>query len=434
MQMQSEKINDVLFINGLNLAWIEFGRDVGVDPNDPNKEYHPDISKFEEAMNFANKHGANVVRWWYHTNGSTNPVFDKNQMVGQNPDFFHKDVKTILDLAQSKNLRIQICLWSFDMLKKQWGVNVEANKKILIQEKYTKAYIDNALIPLVTFIGNHPALFAWEIFNEPEGMTNKYAKHWPDFKDRVEMSDIQRFINKTAGAIRRAQTNVKITNGALGFLTNVNDPKNGYYNAYSDVNLINQGNDDMGYLDFYNIHYYKWARSKGSPFHSVYNPKLIDKPAIIGEYYPDDLSFDYKSGDMDHKLPFFSASNLGTALIKNQWAGSIVWSWTDRNSDEEKERMAAIMTRVSKNLLHIDGVSSNKKDNAIKIYPNPAKDKVHVKGLMLGDKIGIYDFSGNIVKKVIAQHDIEIIWIENLQIGYYSVVIEGRKQLKMYKK
>ncbi len=321
--------------NGINIAWINYGRDTGVNPNGGDN-FRPDLEKFEEVMDFVSANDGNVIRWWYHTNGSTNPVFDNNQMVAKNPNFFHNDVKAILNLAQQKGIKVQICLWSFDMLKDQWAVDAVANKKLLTQNAYTKAYINNALLPLVNAIGNHPALYAWEIFNEPEGMTKRYADHWPGFLQKIEMKDIQSFINKVSGAIRKAQPKVKITNGALGFLTNVEDPEKGFWNAYTDINLIQAGGDLNGYLDFYNIHYYKWAGINGSPFHNAFDTSKIDKPTVIGEYYPDNLVL--------QGTPNIDAKNLGKKLNENSWQGSIVWSWTDRTNITARNNMASIIS------------------------------------------------------------------------------------------
>ncbi len=324
--------------NGINIAWINYGRDIGVNPNG-GKNFRPDLKKFEEVMNFVSSNGGNVIRWWYHTNGSTNPVFDRQQKVKRNPNFFHNDVKAILNLAQQKGIKVQICLWSFDMLKDQWEVDAVANKKLLTQKAYRDAYIKNALLPLVNAVGNHPALYAWEVFNEPEGMTRRYANHWPGFLQKIEMKDIQKFINKVSGAIRRAQPKVKITNGSLGFLTNVEDSEKGFWNAYTDVNLINAGGDQKGYLDFYNIHYYNWAGVNGSPFHNNFNTNKIDKPTVIGEFYPDNLEL---SG-----VPNIKAKDLGKRLNEKSWHGSIVWSWTDRTSTVARNNMASIISSFS---------------------------------------------------------------------------------------
>ncbi len=309
--------HNIDFVHGINIAWLDFGKDIGLHPI-TKKEYHPDWGTLDEIMELTVANGGNVIRWWYHTDGSTNPVFDKNHMILPNPDFFHEDVMGILDMAASKNLRIQICLWSFDMLKAKEGVDAKANKKLLTKDTYYTSYIENALLPLVNYIGAHPGLFAWEIFNEPEGMTNEYASHWEGFAERVMMEDIQRFINRTAAHIRKAQPGVKITSGALGFLSCVNDPAKGYHNRYSDQVLEDIGGEIRGYLDFYNIHYYTWAKKKGSPFHNQYDTKKLDKRAIIAEYYPD---------------PIFEVSSEGLVkkLRNNGWHGSIVWSWTDKS-------------------------------------------------------------------------------------------------------
>ncbi|WP_027395917.1 T9SS type A sorting domain-containing protein [Aquimarina latercula] len=341
-----------LSVNGLNIAWVKFGRDIGVNPFD-GSSFRPDLAAFEEIMNFVQFNGGNVVRWWYHTNGSTNPVYDSDQMVTNNPDFFHEDVLEILDLAESKGLKVQICLWSFDMLKDQWAVDAEANRKLLTEDRYRDAYIQNALLPLVNSVGDHPGLFAWEIFNEPEGMTKRYAAHWKNFKEKVEMPFIQQFINKTAGAIRRAQPEVKITNGALGLLTNMEDAEKGFWNAYSDANLINAGGDDEGYLDFYNVHYYKWQGFKGSPFHNILDVNKIDKETVIGEYYPDDIVFNdddlaNDSGLSPSDIPITRAEDLGLELSENSWSGSIVWSWTDRSQLDDRDNMKKILKSLEK--------------------------------------------------------------------------------------
>ena len=50
---------------------------------------------------------------------------------------------------------------------------VRANNKLLLEtDTNRQAYIDNVLTPMVTALKGYPGLFAWEIFNEPEGMTS----------------------------------------------------------------------------------------------------------------------------------------------------------------------------------------------------------------------------------------------------------------------
>ncbi len=377
--------DNIDFVNGINIAWLRFGRDIGLDP-EFGTQYRPDMSKLNEIMDAVSSAGGNVIRWWYHTNGSTNPTFDDNQMVTANPEFFHEEVISILDLAASKGLKIQICLWSFDMLKDQWNVDAIANKKLLTETDYYNAYINNALLPLVNEVANHPGLYAWEIFNEPEGMTTEYGNHWPGFVERVSITDVQSFINRTAAVIKEEQPEVKVTSGALGFLSSINDDEKGYVNLYSDDRLEAEGNTPGGYLDFYNIHYYNWAGTNGSPFHNAYNPEKIDKEAIIAEYYPDN-TFGIPSND------------LAVKILENGWDGSLVWSWSSR----EWSSMELIISNVNITLSKVE--TELIKD--IRVYPNPSNNSININGLeqknittielidVLGKEIKLYDIEKN---------------------------------------
>lgn len=403
--------DDIDFVNGINIAWVNFGRDIGIDP-EYGTEYRPDIDKFDEIMNAVADAGGNVIRWWYHTNGSTNPTFDENQMVSVNPDYFHEDVKEILDLAASKGLKIQICLWSFDMLKDQWNVDATANKKLIVEDVYFQSYVDNALIPLVNAIGDHPGLYAWEIFNEAEGMTDEYGSHWPGFAERVSIVDVQRFINKTTAAIRTAQPNVKVTNGALGFLTSLDDEEKGYQNMYSDEKLIEIGGKDNGYLDFYNIHFYNWAGENGSPFHNTPDPEKIDKPATIAEYYPD-----YTFG--------IDIESMGTILMDNGWKGSLLWSWTDRPWD--------IMETIIFNAANYTLSTSDRQSDVVEILPNPTNGLLYLNGFAEGTEIILLDPTGKIISQHLYDTNSKKIDITSLANGVYYVKLNNNTTQKILK-
>jgi len=237
-----------IFLSGANISWVNYASDVG-DPDTP-----PDTAFFRQMFREMHDHGANSMRFWIHINGKTTPQFSGNLVTGPGERAI-QDLETICDLAFSNDIGLILCLWSFDMQRiKDTGLpqeHLDRNKHILTTEEGLNSYVDNALIPMVDSLENHPGIIAWEIFNEPEGMTEVGA--W-DITQHVSQLDVQKFINKCAGAIHRTDPGAKVSNGAWSFIA-ASDVEGGT-NYYTDERLIAAGGDSDGFLDFYMVHYY----------------------------------------------------------------------------------------------------------------------------------------------------------------------------------
>ncbi len=344
-----------LFLNGGNIAWINFAEDIG--PGETR------LSLFEEIFREVNEHGGNTLRMWLHTTGENTPAWHGHRVTGPGEGTIN-DLRAILDLAYEYNIGLMLCLWSFDMLRISNGPEItERALAILTDEEKTNLYIESALIPMVNSLRGHPAILAWEIFNEPEGMSFEFG--W-EFTKHIPMYHIQKFINLTAGAIRRTDPDVKITNGIWSFfalsekaptpeeppgarrysggltLTELEVLKNylsekyeqdfsieettEYYdtyqdfgerkNYYSDEELINAGGDEDGYLDFYTVHYYTWGGTEISPFHHDFDSWELDKPTVVAEFYLD-------------KTFGLEPDDLYKVLYERGYAGALGWQWYD---------------------------------------------------------------------------------------------------------
>jgi len=65
-----------LFLSGMNLAWLSsnsFGNDVG--------DVNINIDLFTDKVKKIRKAGGNSIRWWLHTDASTNPKLDTSGAV-----------------------------------------------------------------------------------------------------------------------------------------------------------------------------------------------------------------------------------------------------------------------------------------------------------------------------------------------------------------
>jgi len=87
--------NQDLFLSGINLAWISFGRDLtNFSEND-----------FISALDEISAAGANSVRWWIHVNGSSTPIWDGYYPVGM-PENSLDNFEKALDLAWERGILI----------------------------------------------------------------------------------------------------------------------------------------------------------------------------------------------------------------------------------------------------------------------------------------------------------------------------------------
>lgn len=282
--------NKEIFLNGMNIAWWNFSQDVGKDAN--GKLMTIDENAVRKDLKDLRAAGGNSIRWWLFTNNTMDPSFDPTTHYATGiEEQTIKNVGMVLDIAEEYGIVVDLCLLSFDMMKKDynsthdWGgrFDFEANELILKDEAATQAFIDKAVLPLVKAYKDHPALLAWEVFNEPEGMTSteNFGNGWGT--ELVDIKYIQRVINMTADAIHKEAPTNLVSNGSARFT--MTSDKCGK-NYYTDAQLLAAGENKYtkGTLDFYQVHYYpEWNPNSASPFHNPYSYYLLDKPMVVGE-------------------------------------------------------------------------------------------------------------------------------------------------------
>jgi hypothetical protein len=301
-----------LFLSGINLAWINFARDLSTF----------DESRFVAVLDEIQTAKGNSLRWWLHTDGRVSPVYGEDGMVTGLGENDIEVIRRALDLAYERGILLDLCLWSHDMMNESNGVPTEFNRLLIEDPTYTQAYIDNAITPLVTALAGHPGIATWEIFNEPEGTTSEFG--WTDV--RTDMAHIQQFVNLLAGAIHRADPEALVTNGSWNFqvLTDID----GMTNYYTDERLIEAGGDPDGTLDFYSVHYYpEWFDETTSPFHNPASHWELDKPIVVGEFPAAgmrDIGFGYLPR---RSLPY--SVQTYPYLFENGYAGALSWAYTD---------------------------------------------------------------------------------------------------------
>jgi hypothetical protein len=333
-----------IYLNGINLAWINFADDLADFDED----------QFTEAVTKIHAAGGNSMRWWIHVDGTYNPVFTNDSVTSISSSDI-ANLKKALDIAYSNGVLIDLCLWSFDMLQSGKTDDVYArNMKLLTDSLYTRAYINNALIPMVKALKSHPGVLCWEVFNEPEGMTTQFG--WTHAKSgySVDITYVQRVVNMVAGAIHREAPDALVSNGSqlIRFTSDVKTESDAsWMNYYRDDRLIQAGGDAKGTLDFYMVHYYSSNGSKYSVFAHPASYWDVGKPLAIGEFpavgFPSSMS----------------SVECYKYAYNNGYAGALSWAYTGGGDNGGLSDCAAALDSIeSIDPTHVDVVPDSSFD------------------------------------------------------------------------
>ncbi|XP_059147582.1 mannan endo-1,4-beta-mannosidase-like [Physella acuta] len=306
-----------VFLSGGNLPWISYAYDFG------DGQWGSRKSQMEDQFKKLHEAGGNSMRLWIHIQGETSPAFDSNGYVTA-PDHqgtFINDFKDMLNLAQSYDLLVFPTLWNAavdqDTSHHLDGLVVDGQK--------LQSYIDKVLTPLATAVKGHPALGAWDIMNEPEGMINPDVGNSERCFDATAMKnsgagwagrkygfqDIIRFINWQAAAIKNVDSGFLVTVGSWNPKSNTD--RMGFVDHYSDDCLV-KGGKSNGKIDFYQFHSYSYNGQfdNVSPFSNSAGDYGTGKPIVVGEFWEQD------GGGMNINQLFDYVYNHG-------YAGA--WSW-----------------------------------------------------------------------------------------------------------
>ena len=327
---QLEHFGEPITLIGANIPWSSnagFSADFGW--------YNPlNIEAYRNHFSRLENVGANSARVWLHTTAQVTPDIDPSGTVLSLSHISSDEVvidqlRSVLDEAWARGIVVNYSLFSFDMFCDSFGDDFGYNNyldierhKIMVEENY-QSYIDNALKPIVNGLKDHPGLFAYEIFNEPEGairdMTD--AGHFCSDEANVpgdglsfplSLAGAQRFVNRTAAAIHEIDPNVKVTTST----------HTDFFESFNNETLISQpGANQNGTLDFYELHHYPFYENP--PYITSVDIYEADRPIIIGEYDLADVRQESR----------FQTDRTGSlsAIINQGYVGAWPWSLLNDN-------------------------------------------------------------------------------------------------------
>ncbi|RPI53984.1 MAG: hypothetical protein EHM55_12185 [Acidobacteria bacterium] len=243
------------FLIGANIPWLHYGGDFGANVWRPEGGIWQPAERAQLDAAFARLAASGVQwgRWFLFCDGRAGIRFgDEGQPQGLD-EFVIRDVETALEIAQRHGIRIMFVLLDFlwcDAARALRGVQMGGRAQLLDTPAERQALLDVVFRPVLERYGHEPAIFAWDIINEPEWI--KTLKH----------GSIDAFLSETVSLIRSSTTH-PVTVGSAGLR---------WRDRYAALGL-----------DFYQVHWYDSLKHQPS-LETPVSRLGFDRPVLLGEF------------------------------------------------------------------------------------------------------------------------------------------------------
>jgi hypothetical protein len=316
------------FLLGVNYPWVNYGQDFGRSPwgargvstSDTRKTVSGDFAQMRAA-------GIRFARWFLLCDGRSGFSVGKGIPTGPD-DLLFTDVAAALELAQQFGLRLCFSLIDFPWLQNRGdAASSLPNQSVLKFPAGREALLERVLLPLFAEFRAHPALWAWEIANEPEWAIREFV---PSPEAAMHFADFTAFARQLADAMHEC-SQAEVTLGSARIL---------WVRAWSDLAL-----------DFYQAHYFPHTERDQTAdlaalLRALKPRENLDRPLWLGALPP-----------RDPGMPGYSFEAALDTCKAAGLAGAALWRWRKPERGSAGENYGAFDPQALRSWLQRNGIS-----------------------------------------------------------------------------
>lgn len=301
------------FLLGVNYPWVNYGQDFGRGPGDARGVSTADTRKTVAAdFEKIQVSGVALVRWFLLCDGRSG-FSVKNGIPTGPDDVLFADVAAALELAQQFGLKICFSVLDFPWMQNRGDAAKSLpNQNVLKFPAGREALLERVLIPLFQEFRAHPALFAWEVANEPEWAIREFR---PSPQAAMHFADFNAFAREVADAVHEF-SKARATLGSARLL---------WFRAWSDLPL-----------DFQQAHYFPDAERDqktdlAAQLRALEPEEAFERPLWLGALPAHDPN-----------TPAYTLQGALDACRAAGLAGAWVWRWRKPEPDSNDEKYGAV--------------------------------------------------------------------------------------------
>ncbi|MBU0683663.1 MAG: hypothetical protein KJ864_05185, partial [Candidatus Omnitrophica bacterium] len=237
------------FIKGVNLPWVNYGYDLGVNTKTGTYDgFSKNIKKLYEKMD---KVKGNCVRVFLFADLRAGVEFDEDGTPIGFTERVYEDMNALLDCAKALGIKLMPVLFDY-MIADGVGGNDVGEHSELIKDPAKRSALVELFRNFIKEFGDHESIYAWDVMNEPECSAGVSG---------INISDLQSFVEAFTGMIHTETSEAKVTMGSLN--------KENMQEYWTNIGL-----------DIYQFHYYDHMGSAEDYLTALQG---LGKPVIVGE-------------------------------------------------------------------------------------------------------------------------------------------------------
>lgn len=257
---------DTPFVIGANLPWITYGLDFGSNAWQPagGLSAHPErLAQLDAVCAALAAQDIQLMRWFLLCDGRAGIRFTEGGVPLGLDDSTWRDVDAALECVQRHGLRLLLVLLDFYWCRPARtvrGVRLGGLRTVIHQPALREALLEHVVSPLFQRYGSHPAIFGWDLFNEPEWVTLGLDGWHP--RAVVSPQAMRTFLRDAAW---QARTHTK---------------------QLVTVGLASARGLDLCRglpLDFHQVHWYDYIEAE-APLERHVAELDLDRPVVLGEF------------------------------------------------------------------------------------------------------------------------------------------------------
>jgi len=244
--------------------------------------------------------GSSLVRFFVFCDGRAAPAFAQDGSVVGLDDVFYRDFDVLLRAASRQGVLLVPVLLDFGWCahaRTVSGVQLGGHADVIRDVAKRQSFLEHALKPLLERYGGHPAIYAWDVCNEPEWIIDGIPGAFRRDHALVPLDDMRAFVRDCGEYVHRL---------APTHLVTVGSARRMWVRLWTGLDL-----------DLYQFHWYdQFSREERFPWGSC-DELALDRPCIIGEVPTASTSFT--------RQQFIDAAEAGG------YSGLLFWSYGARD-------------------------------------------------------------------------------------------------------